>query len=103
MPFLVWANAVAAKVFSGGHGIAATGGSDAHVLKGIGTGYTVFKGVTASDLRAGIDNLETRGATTRGGLGVALRLAFHFPRIRRQQSLNWERCKDGGPPARREY
>jgi hypothetical protein len=103
MPFLVWANAIAAKVFSGGQGIAATGGSDAHVLQGIGNGYTVFKGRTAEDLREGINRLETHAAARKGGLGVALRYAFHFPRIRRQQSWNWERCKDGGPPSRREF
>jgi len=94
MPFLVWANRVAAKMFAFGQGIAATGGSDAHVLKGIGKGYTVFRGTSATELRASIDKLETRAETGRGGLNVALRYAFRFPQIRRQQSWNWERCKD---------
>lgn len=95
MPFLVYANRVAAKVFAGGQGIAATGGSDAHVLKGIGNGYTVFRGESAADLRASIDALETRAETGRGGLGIALRYAFDFPRIQRQREWNWERCKPG--------
>lgn len=93
MPFLIYANKVAAKMFAGGQGIAATGGSDAHVLQGIGKGYTVFRGTTAEDLRASIDALETRAETGKGGLGVALRYAFRLPQIRRQQSWNWERCK----------
>lgn len=93
MPFLVYANKVASSMLTGGQGIAATGGSDAHVLKGIGKGYTLFRGTSADDLRASIDRLETRAETGRGGLNLALRYAFHFPRIRRQQAINWERCK----------
>lgn len=94
MPFLVWANRVAARVFTGGQGIAATGGSDAHVLRGIGAGYTVFRGTTAEDLRVSLARLETRAETTgRGGLNLMLRYAFRFPQIRRQQALNWDRCK----------
>jgi len=88
------ANKIAAKVFAGGTGLAATGGSDAHMLKSIGKGYTVFRGTTADDLRASLDRLETRGeATGRGGLGVMLRYALHFPQIRRRQAWNWDRCK----------
>lgn len=93
MPFLVYANRVAAKVFAGGQGIAATGGSDAHMIHGIGKGYTVFRGTTADDLRASIDALETRAETARGGLGIALRYAFQFPRIQRQREWNRDRCK----------
>ncbi len=94
MPFLVWANKIAAKMFAGGTGLAATGGSDAHMLKSIGKGYTMFRGTTADELRASLDRLETRGeATGRGGLGVMLRYAFHFPQIRRRQAWNWDRCK----------
>ncbi len=36
------------------------GASDAHHLAGIGTGYTVFPGTTAADLRAAIRNGSTR-------------------------------------------
>lgn len=93
MPFLIYANRLAARMFAGGQGIAATGGSDAHVLQGVGKGYTLFRGTTAADLRASIDALETRAETARGGLNVALRYAFRFPQIRRQMSWNWERCK----------
>ncbi|MHB1341941.1 MAG: PHP domain-containing protein [Coriobacteriia bacterium] len=92
-PYLIYANRLAAKAFSGGQGIAATGGSDAHVLKAVGKGYTVFRGTTANELRTSIDNLETRAEAARGGLSVALKYAFLYPRIRRLQSWNWERCK----------
>lgn len=93
IPYLGWANRVAAKMFTGGHGIAATGGSDAHVLQGIGSGYTLFKGSTAVDLKTSIDRLETRAETGPGGLGLALRYARSIPKIRRQHAWNWERCE----------
>lgn len=92
-PYLVYANRLAAKAFTGGQGIAATGGSDAHVLKAIGTGYTLFRGSTAEDLRLSIDKLETRAEAGRGGLSLALRYALFYPKIRRLQAWNWERCK----------
>jgi predicted metal-dependent phosphoesterase TrpH len=93
MPFLVWANSMAAKALAGGQGIAATGGSDAHVLKAVGKGYTLFKGSTAEDLRTGIVNLETRAQAARQGLSLAWRYTVDLPKIRRMQSWNWERCK----------
>lgn len=94
-PYLVWANRLAAKAFAGGQGVAATGGSDAHVLKAVGKGYTMFKGESAEDLRRGICELETRACAAKGVLSVALRYAVRYPQIRRQQSWNWERCKAG--------
>ncbi len=93
IPYLGWANRVAAQMFTGGQGIAATGGSDAHVLKGIGTGCTVFRGTTAEDLRQSICRLETRAESNAAGLSMALRYAVKIPQIRRQQAWNWERCK----------
>ncbi len=93
IPYLGWANRVAAQMFAGGQGIAATGGSDAHVLQGIGTGYTLFRGTTTEDLRRSIDALETRAETGRGGLSVALRYARSIRKIRRQHAWNWERCQ----------
>lgn len=92
LPFLVWANSVAGKM-CGGHGVAATGGSDAHFLEQVGKGYTVFRGETAEDLRASIAALETRGESAPGGLSLVWRLARNYPRIRQLQSQNWERCK----------
>ena len=62
LPYLSWANKAAAGMLTGGRGFAATGGSDAHVLKAVGKGYTLFRGATADDLRTSIEKLETRGA-----------------------------------------
>jgi predicted metal-dependent phosphoesterase TrpH len=92
-PYLIYANRLAAKAFTAGQGIAATGGSDAHVLKAIGNGYTMFKGETAADLRRSIDELETYARASRGGMSLALRYMFRYPAIRRQQALNRERCR----------
>jgi predicted metal-dependent phosphoesterase TrpH len=93
LPFLVWANKVANRMFAGGHAIAATGGSDAHFLEAVGKGFTVFRGSTAEDLKASILALETRGESAPQGLSVVWRLARNYPRIRQLQSWNWERCK----------
>jgi len=93
VPYLGWANRVAAKMFSGGQGIAAVGGSDAHMIHSIGRGYTVFRGTTAEDLRRSINELETRAEADRGGLALALRYARAVPQIRRLRSLNHERCR----------
>lgn len=100
-PYLVRANRLAAKAFAGGQGIAATGGSDAHVLEAVGKGYTLFRGTTAADLRKSIENLETRAEAGRGGLSVALRYAFLYPKIRRMQAWNWDRCKAAKQAVRR--
>lgn len=92
-PYLIYANRLAARTFVGGQGIAATGGSDAHVTKAIGKGYTKFRGSTAEELRSSIEALETQACAGRQGLSVAWRYALQYPRIRRMQSWNWERCK----------
>jgi len=42
--------------------LAATGGSDAHMLTVIGTSRTLFPGSTAADLRAALEARTTRGA-----------------------------------------
>lgn len=92
-PYLIYANRLASKAFAAGQGIAATGGSDAHVLKAVGKGYTMFRGETAADLRRSLDELETHACAGRGGMSVAFRYMLRYPQIRRQQSINWERCK----------
>ena len=79
LPFLVWANSMAAKTLAGGHGVAATGGSDAHVLEAVGKGYTMFRGTSAEDLRTSIVNLETRAEAGRQGLSLAWRYARELP------------------------
>jgi hypothetical protein len=92
-PYLIYANRLAAKAFALGQGIAATGGSDAHVLKAIGKGHTMFRGTTAADLRTSIDELETYARAGRGGMSIAWRYMVRYPQIRRQQSINKARCR----------
>jgi hypothetical protein len=43
--------------------LAEAGGSDAHFLESIGTGYTTFEGLSASDLRRAIEARTTSSAT----------------------------------------
>jgi predicted metal-dependent phosphoesterase TrpH len=92
LPFLAWANSVAAKL-AGGQGIALTGGSDAHVIEAVGKGYTMYRGTSTEDLRRSIDACETRAEAGRGGLSLAWRYVMRYPQIRRMQAWNWERCK----------
>lgn len=93
LPFLVWANKMAAKTLTGGQGFAATGGSDAHVLEAVGKGYTVFRGASAEDLRTSILNFETRAEASGQGLAMAWRYCRKYRQIRRMHSLNLERCE----------
>jgi predicted metal-dependent phosphoesterase TrpH len=46
-------------------GLAATGSSDAHHLRCVGTGWTEFEGTTAADLRAALEARRTTAAMTR--------------------------------------
>jgi predicted metal-dependent phosphoesterase TrpH len=92
-PYLIRANRLAAKAFAAGQGVAATGGSDAHLLKAVGAGYTMFRGETAADLRRSIDELETYARATRGGMSIAWRYMVRYPQIRRLQSINRARCR----------
>ncbi len=92
-PYLVWANRIAARVFDEGAGVAALGGSDAHILKAIGTGYTLFPGRTAADLRAAIGDATTRAAATGSQIAIAVRYMTRWRSIRRLQAWNWERCR----------
>lgn len=92
-PYLVWANRVAAKAHADGAGAAAVGGSDAHVLRAVGTGYTLFPGGSARDLRAAIEGETTRACFGKGQAAVALHYFMRFRRIRKLQAWNWERCR----------
>lgn len=92
-PYLIRANRLAAKAFALGQGVAATGGSDAHLLKAVGSGYTMFRGETAADLRRSVEELETYARAERGGMSIALRYMMRYPQIRRQQALNRDRCR----------
>lgn len=54
------------------------GGSDAHILKGIGKGYTIFEGKTAKDLREAILTGQTKAMSNRWDIRAIIRLAFFF-------------------------
>jgi len=92
LPYLGWANGRVARLLGPTFGVAAMGGSDAHVLEAIGKGHTLFQGETAEDLRGSIERMETEARLDRGGARGALRYMMRYPKIRRQQALNWERC-----------
>jgi predicted metal-dependent phosphoesterase TrpH len=93
LPYLGWANGTAKRLLAAG-GAAVTGGSDAHVLRGVGRGYTWFEGETAEDVRRGIETCATRASEGRAtSVPMALRYAVSYPRIRSLQKLNIERCR----------
>jgi predicted metal-dependent phosphoesterase TrpH len=63
-------------------GLARAGGSDAHFLDAVGTGYTEFRGSTSADLLAAISSRQTRGiagphpSVSALGVGAVLRQAY---------------------------
>ena len=71
-----------AKGFSEKHRLAETGGSDAHFLISIGSGFTLFPGRSAEDLKNG---LLQRTTQARNGIEVKLR-EIGFVQIIRQQA-----------------
>jgi predicted metal-dependent phosphoesterase TrpH len=61
-PLLFFANSRARRYWHANrHRLAATGGSDAHMLSAIGTSRTLFPGQSAADLRAALEARTTRG------------------------------------------
>jgi len=70
------------------HRLAATGGSDAHILPAIGASRTLFPGSTAADLRAAIESRSTRVQ----GAGFWLTRNLRYARaIRRIMAIDRER------------
>lgn len=93
VPYLALANRWARKLFPHGAGVAAVGGSDAHMVHSVGRGYTVFRGTSAEELRRSLDAAETYAEADRGGLALALKYMRAVPRIRQLRAANWERCR----------
>lgn len=61
-PLLFFANFHARRYWQANSArLAATGGSDAHILSAIGTSRTLFPGTTAAELRAALEAKTTRG------------------------------------------
>lgn len=54
------------------------GASDAHILKGIGKGFTMFEGKTAKDLKEAILTGQTRAMSDKWDIKAVIRLAFFF-------------------------
>jgi predicted metal-dependent phosphoesterase TrpH len=61
--------------------LACTGGSDAHILRAIGSSRTWFRGETAADLRAAIESRSTRAELPGVSLLRNWRYAWNVPRI----------------------
>jgi predicted metal-dependent phosphoesterase TrpH len=68
--------------------LAATGGSDAHMLSVIGSSRTIFRGSTAEDLRRALEARETRGW---GPSFNPLRGLFYARKVPQIKQLNRER------------
>lgn len=64
--------------------LAATGGSDAHMLHAVGTSLTLFEGSTAADLRRALEARETRGWGPGFSATRAWRYASRIREIRRR-------------------
>jgi len=57
---------------------AETGSSDAHILEAIGSGYTVFKGKTALDLKKAIEMRQTQAIYKGWNVYVLIKYFFFF-------------------------
>lgn len=78
--------------------LAATGGSDAHMLSVVGTSRTRFPGSTAADLRRAIERRETRGHGPSFQPLRALRYALKVPEIRERDAERKVREAERGLP-----
>lgn len=76
--------------------LAATGGSDAHMLSVVGTSRTSFPGSTAADLRRAIEQKQTRGWGPSIQPLRALRYAIKVPEIKRRDAERKAREVDRG-------
>ncbi len=78
------------------HRLAATGGSDAHMLSVIGTSRTSFRGVTAPQLRRALELRATRGQGPSFQPLRAYRYARKVPEIRERDAERKAREADMG-------
>jgi hypothetical protein len=76
--------------------LAATGGSDAHMLSVIGTSRTSFAGSTAADLRHAIESRATRGLGPSFQPLRAYRYARKVPEIRERDAIRKAREAERG-------
>lgn len=81
-------------------GLAAVGGSDAHVKEALGWAHTVFTGRNAEDLRASILARTTEpGARRAGFVGLGRYLAWQFGPPRRPPLPVWTPPESKRPTA----
>jgi len=86
-PLLFMANVQARRYWRGNrHRLAATGGSDAHMLSVVGTSRTAFPGASAAELRLALELKETRGWGPSIQPLRALRYAMKVPEIRERDA-----------------
>jgi hypothetical protein len=74
--------------------LAATGGSDAHMLSVVGTSRTIFPGTTQDDLRRAIEMRTTRGWGPSFQPLRAYRYARRVPEIRMRDAERKQREAD---------
>lgn len=73
--------------------LAATGGSDAHMLHAVGTSLTLFEGSTAQDLRRALEARQTRGWGPGFSATRAWRYAWRIREIQRRNLDSQERSR----------
>lgn len=101
-PLLAFANVKAQQYWRRNRDrLAATGGSDAHMLTVVGTSRTIFPGSSAADLRRAIENRTTRGY---GPTFNPLRMPAYARKVPQILELNRQReerdaALQDGPPA----
>ncbi|HSK47822.1 MAG TPA: CehA/McbA family metallohydrolase [Coriobacteriia bacterium] len=96
-PLLFLANVRARHYWRGNRArLAATGGSDAHMLSVVGTSRTAFPGSTAEDLRVAIERRETRGWGPSIQPLRALRYALKVPEIKERDAERKQREAERG-------
>lgn len=87
-PLLLFANGQARKYWrSNRDRLAATGGSDAHMMSVVGTSRTIFEGHTADDLRRSLEQKTTRGWGPAFQPLRALRYAAKVPEIKHRDAM----------------
>jgi predicted metal-dependent phosphoesterase TrpH len=87
-PLLLFANGRARRYWRANRErLAATGGSDAHMMSVVGTSRTVFEGSTADDLRRSLEQKSTHGWGPTFQPLRALRYAMKVPEIRQRDAL----------------